>query len=491
MTEKRSGVAHYEDVDQDYLKNRKLKKSAGWILLWAMGVGAVISGDYSGWNGGLNEGGFWGLAIATALMAVMYTCMVFTIAELSAAFPHAGGFFSFTRSAFGPTGGFICGLTDAIEYILTPAVIVFFIGGYMKELFPSINPMVWWFVYYAFFVAINIYGVELTLKVSLVVTAIAAGVLFFFYGSVLFSGEFSTDKLFNIPPVEGHSANGLPFGWYGVFSAIPFGIWFFLAIEQLPLAAEETHNVARDMPKALIWGIMTLLLLAFCTLILNTGTGGGAIAIGKSNAPLADGFKSVFGTGGTANLLIVISLTGLIASFHAIVFAYGRVLFALSRAGYIPRWISLTGKNHTPYVALIVGALIGLACTILINYIGENTAVGAALLNMAVFGAVLSYIMVMFSYIKIRLTRPTLARPYKSPLGIPGALVGAVLSIVAVCATLANKDYRTAVMGVAIFVFVGILYFIFYSRYHLVAQSPEEEEALLLEAENELSQSTQ
>ena len=135
-------------------------------------------------------------------MAVMYTCMVFTIAELSAAFPHAGGFFSFTRSAFGPTGGFICGLTDAIEYILTPAVIVFFIGGYMEKLFPSINPMVWWFSYYVFFVAINIYGVELTLKVSLVVTAIAAGVLFFFYGSVLFSGEFSTDKLFNIPPVE-------------------------------------------------------------------------------------------------------------------------------------------------------------------------------------------------------------------------------------------------------------------------------------------------
>ncbi|MEZ6046723.1 MAG: hypothetical protein R3C11_14330 [Planctomycetaceae bacterium] len=58
------------------------------------GVGAVISRNYGGWNTGLAQGGFGGLAIGTVLMAVMYLCMVFTIAELSAALPHAGGFFS-------------------------------------------------------------------------------------------------------------------------------------------------------------------------------------------------------------------------------------------------------------------------------------------------------------------------------------------------------------------------------------------------------------
>ena len=105
MPEKRSGLVRYEDVGDDYLDRRKLRKSAGWILLWALGVGAVISGDYAGWNKGLIYGGFWGLAIGTVLMAVMYVCMVFTITELSTALPHAGGFFSFTRNAFGPTGG--------------------------------------------------------------------------------------------------------------------------------------------------------------------------------------------------------------------------------------------------------------------------------------------------------------------------------------------------------------------------------------------------
>ena len=71
MSEKKSGLANYQNVDAEYLEKRTLKKSAGWILLWALGVGAVISGDYGGWNIGLQGGGFGGLAIATILMAVM------------------------------------------------------------------------------------------------------------------------------------------------------------------------------------------------------------------------------------------------------------------------------------------------------------------------------------------------------------------------------------------------------------------------------------
>ncbi len=84
MDTKKPGVVSYDQVGDEYLQNRKLRKSAGWILLWALEFGAVISGDYFGWNFGLKHG-FWPLAIATVLMAAMYVCMVFTITELSAA----------------------------------------------------------------------------------------------------------------------------------------------------------------------------------------------------------------------------------------------------------------------------------------------------------------------------------------------------------------------------------------------------------------------
>jgi ethanolamine permease len=485
MNRRETGVAKYEDVGDDYLQRRRLRKSAGWVLLWALGVGAVISGDFGGWNLGLAHGGFGGMAIGTLLMAVMYVCMVFTIAELSAALPHAGGFFSFTRNAFGPFGGYVCGLTDAIEYVLTPAVIVYFIGGYMKLLVPAVPPQVWWIVYYVAFVGINIRGVELTLKVGLLVTLAALAVLVTFYISVLATGSFSWELLFR--DKTGQETGWLPGGASGVFSTLPFAIWFYLAIEQLPLAAEESHNAQQDMPRALILGIVTLLLLSLGTLVLNSGVGKGAGALGYSDAPLGDGVKAVFGNSLTSRGFALIALTGLIASFHTIIYAYGRVLFALSRAGYIPRWISITGRSHTPAIALVLGAVIGLVCTLVLDITGGSGHVGAALLNMAVFGAVLSYVMVMLSFVKLRIARPDLPRPYRSPLGIPGALVGAALAVSALAATLTISDYRPAVIGVALFLLVGIAYFALYSRHRLVAQAPEEENALIAEAEHELA----
>ncbi|MCY7393602.1 MAG: ethanolamine permease [Leptolyngbyaceae cyanobacterium CAN_BIN12] len=478
------GVA-YEDVDDAYLEKRQLRRSAGWILLWALGVGAVISGEFSGWNLGLAAGGFWGLAIATVFMAIMYVCMVFSIAEMSSALPHAGGSYSFTRNAFGPLGGFVNGITDAIEFVLTPAVIVYFIGAYLNTLEPlkGVPIPVWWVLFYVFFVGINIIGVELTLKLGLFITVMAASVLVIFYVGAI--GKFDPALLTNIPPDPGQTAT-FPKGTAGIFAALPYAIWFFLGIEQLPLAAEEAHDSGRDVPKALIWGIFTLLILAFLVLFLNSGVAPGAEGIGKSGAPLADGLRTVFGAGIFTDALILIAISGLVASFHTIIYGYGRVLFSLSRAGYIPRWLSLTGRFNTPALALITGAVIGLACAAAIQFAGKE--VGAALLNMAVFAAVISYFLNMLSYIQLKLNRPDLARPYQSPLGIAGAVVGAVLALIALLACFADPGYRPGVWGVAIFLGAMVVYFFLYSRHKLVARAPEEENALLTRALQEIDQ---
>ncbi len=492
MSSPQKGIVRYQDVDADYLQKRQLKKSAGWFLLWAMGVGAVISGNFFGWNMGLKVGGFWGLTIATLVMALMYICMVFSIAELSAALPHAGGFYSFVRNALGPTAGYLCGVTDTIEYVLTPAVIVVGISGYLNTLIfgsataPEWTHYAWWLLAYGLFVGINLRGVELTLKVGLLITALAVIVLILFFGAVFVHGKFDSELLFNVEPAPGGDARGLPFGWMGVFSALPFAIWFFLAIEQLPLAAEETHDPVRDMPRALIWATATLLVLSLLTLVVNTGVGGGAAWIGKSNAPLADGIQAVFGTGTFARTMMLVAVAGLVASFHSVIYAYGRVLFSLSRAGYFPRWISIVNRHHTPQNALLLGAIVGLACAALLR-VFDGKAVGAALLNMAVFGAVISYMLVLISYISLRMTRPTLPRPYRSPVGIPGAVIGLVLAVLSLVACFSVPEYRPSVIGTAIFVAAGMAYYFLYSRSRLVAQAPEEEIALIHHAEEELA----
>ena len=105
----RSGVT-YQRADDEYFEQRGLRRFAGVWSLWALGVGAVISGDFFGWNFGLLSGGFGGMLVATGIVAIMYVGLCFSIAELSPALPHTGGAYSFGRTAFGPWGGFLTGL---------------------------------------------------------------------------------------------------------------------------------------------------------------------------------------------------------------------------------------------------------------------------------------------------------------------------------------------------------------------------------------------
>jgi len=88
MPERRPSVS-YRDVDQDYFAKRTLRRHAGVWSLWALGVAAVISGDFFGWNFGL-EFGFGGLLVATLVITVMYLGLCYSIAEMSPALPHTG-----------------------------------------------------------------------------------------------------------------------------------------------------------------------------------------------------------------------------------------------------------------------------------------------------------------------------------------------------------------------------------------------------------------
>jgi ethanolamine permease len=358
------------------------------------------------------------------------------------------------------------------------SVTVVAVAGYLQPLLPGVPLSVWWVGCYAVFLAINIFGVELTLRSQLWLTLIAIVVLLVFAFGVVKSGVFDGSSLFNVAADPGHSAHGLPKGVFGIFAAFPFAIWWYLAIESLPLAAEETHDVVRDVPKALITGIFTLLALSLIVLILNSGVAGGADAMGKSAAPMSDALIAAFGKGAVSTTLIVLAVAGLLTTIHGSIYAYGRVIFALSRAGYFPRILSITGKRKTPWLALLAGGVVGLACVFLIDSFGATSKLGAALLNMAVFGAVISYSIVMMSYIKLKITRKDLVRPYKSPLGIPGAVVGAALALVALGACFANPDFRPAVWATALFLLAAVAYFVIYSRTRLVAQAPEEQVAL-------------
>jgi ethanolamine permease len=480
----------YQEAGDDYFGKRQLRRYAAFWSLWSLGVAAVISGDFYGWNLGLDAGGFGGLLLATAIITIMYFGLCFSIAEMSPALPHTGGAYSFARSAMGPWGGFITGLAENMEYVITPAVVVSAMGILMHDIMAGLfdiagspwwnSPVTWWAVFYVIFVWINIIGIEATMRFTVVINILALGILAFFFISVLASGKLDISLWTNIPPEEG-GTSFLPKGLDGIFPAIPFAIWFYLAIEELPLAAEESHDPARDVPRATIWGLVTLIITGMGVLFLNTGVGAGAAELGVSATPLFDGFKAVFGEGTAAELLALIGLTGLIASFFTIIYAYGRNTYSLSRAGYFPKWLSVTHPTrNTPHVALIAGAVVGYILAVLIYRLQQADAAGqvvGALLNMAVFGAVISYFMQCLSFILLRRKYPNIERPYRSPVGEWGAAIAGLIALVSLIALYSNSDYRPGLYGTLIYFVLGIAYFAISGRNRLVL-SPEEEFAM-------------
>ena len=74
-------------------------------------------GDFFGWNFGLTEGGFGGMLLALGIMTILFAALCFSIAEMSAALPHAGGAYSFARTSMGPWAGYLTGLAENMEYI--------------------------------------------------------------------------------------------------------------------------------------------------------------------------------------------------------------------------------------------------------------------------------------------------------------------------------------------------------------------------------------
>ncbi|MFP6629258.1 MAG: ethanolamine permease [Myxococcota bacterium] len=473
--QKRAGGVEYNDVGASYFEGRKLRRYAGVGSLWALGVGAVISGDFFGWNFGLAAGGFGGLLIATGIITLMYVGLCFSIAEMSSALPHTGGAYSFARSAMGPWGAYVTGLAENMEYVLTPAVIVVGIGGYLGAIFetPDAWAPAWWALAYVVFVGLNVVGVEASFRFTVAITVLALAILGVFYIGAFLNLDLA-QYANTVEPEAGQSAF-LPRGVAGIVGALPFAIWFYLAIEELPLAAEESHNPKVDMPRGILLGLATLVVCAFATLILSAGIAPGAAVLGRSDEPLFEGLRTVFGTGLGTRLLALVAVAGLVASFHTIIFAYGRQIFSLSRAGYFPRWLSRThADRETPHVALIAGAGLGYLVALTIYALGAEHPVGAVLINMAVFGAVVSYVLQMSSFILLRIRLPDIERPYRSPLGIAGAVVA--LSIAAVtCVALFISDpiYQKVVIGAAVWYVLGLVYFAVWGRRQLV-YSPEE-----------------
>jgi len=200
------------------------------------------------------------------------------------------------------------------------------------------------------------------------------------------------------------------------------------------MAAEEAQDPKRTIPKAYIGGILTLVVLAIGVMVFAGGAGDWK-ALSNINDPLPQAMKMIVGNdSGWLHMLVWIGLFGLIASFHGIILGYSRQIFALSRAGYMPKFFGVVNdKFKTPHRAIIAGAVVGVAAIMGDSFQFAGQTLTANLITMAVFGAIVMYIVSMMSLFALRKNEPHLERPFAAvayPLFPAIALSLAVISLV-------------------------------------------------------------
>ena len=422
-----------------------LRRTLKPVHVWGLGVGYVISGMYFGWNLGLEQGGTLGLAIATLFIIVNYVAFTFSYTELACAIPRAGGAFDYATRALGKDIGFVVGMAQNIEFIFAPPAIAFAIGAYFNLFFPSIPIIGIAAAAYILFTTLNIYGVKAAATVELVITVLAVGELLLFSGLTLPSFD-----------IENIGRNALPHGWVGVFTAIPFAIWFFLGIEGVANVAEETINPQRTIMVGFGSAIATLVALCVLTFLSAIGVAGWeAIVYGAdgqvSDSPLPLALRYIVGDNSLLyHLLITVGLFGLVASFHGLMLASGRATYEFGRVGFAP---ALLGKVHprfgTPANALVINMIIGM--------IALTTGRTGDIITISVFGALTLYAVSMVAMLRLRRTEPDLHRPFKTPLYPIAPIAALIISTISLVAlTIFNPE-----LAVIYFALVGLCYGIF------------------------------
>jgi ethanolamine permease len=414
----------------------------GTALLTGLGLSYIVAGNYAAWGFGLGRGGWGGMLIAFGVVAVFYACLVACLAELATALPVAGAGYAFVLRGFGARVGFVAGIAIALEYVCSGSALALFTAGYFKSLTGLAGPMPVVILYVLVALA-HIRGVGEALVVTLLLAAVAAaGVLVFIFS---LAPGFHGTRLFDVAP-----GNWLPFGWQGVWAALPFAVTFLISIEGVPLAAEEALEPSRTIPKAMFTALAVGIALALGVLLCGPGSTGTA-ALLDSPDPMATALqRAAVPERALSVIRLVVSLAaliGLLASFFGAMYAGSRMLFALAREGVLPAAIGRVNARGAPWVATLATAVAGLALA--------ATGLADQLVVLLVFGATLSYLLILAAHMALRRAEPLLPRPYLTPGGVVTPILGLMLAgAIFVACFLA--DWRWSCVGVGVILVASI-----------------------------------
>ncbi len=440
-----------------------LSRVLGPAHVWALGVGIVLVGEYTGWNFSADKGGALAALIICWVVGLLYTSVAMIDSEVTSTVAAAGGQYAQAKHIVGPLMAFNVALYLVFAYTMLEVsnaiVVADTIKAYAGEGFTDWHYRGVIATIILVLATLNYRGVLMTLNVNLVITAFAylAIIVLFFsvqpwsQGEVLKLGQMITPE------------NALPYGWLGVIAGFHWGIWYYLGIEGTTQAAEEVRSPSRSLPYGTMAGMITLLIGASLTWYVCASLMPWQY-LGFTYFPLLDAGK-LTGSKTLEFLMFAATVLAATASANGCINDAARAWFSLGRDRYIPTWFSAVHpKYRTPYRSILFLVPIALAFAFTAN-------LGQAI-TFSILSGVLHYTFMSLNIIMFRNKWPlgSIRRGYTHPFHPLPAIVLFILCVVTFFAIFLG--YGAQLTAMVVFYIIMSLWFHFY-RYQYVKRGAQ------------------
>ncbi|GAA2302787.1 amino acid permease [Streptomyces violaceusniger] len=385
--------AHVDAGDAGYSKSLKARH----VNMIAIG-GAIGTGLFLGAGGRLKDAGP-SLALAYAVCGVFAFLVVRALGELVLYRPSSGAFVSYAREFLGEKGAFVAGWMYFLNWATTGVADITAVATYTHYwgMFTEIPQWVIALIALAVVLTVNLISVKIfgELEFWFAIIKVGALVVFMAIGIFLLVTREQVAGGSTGPSLITEHGGVFPHGVLPMLLVIQGVVFAYASVELVGVAAGETENPEKIMPKAInsiMWrvGLFYVGSVVLLSMLLPSGSYSGdqspfVTVLSKIGVPAA---------GGVMNLVV---LTAAMSSLNSGLYSTGRILRSMAMSGSAPRFTGAMSRTHVPYGGILLTSffcVLGVG----LNYVVPSKAF-EIVLNFAAIGILSTWAMIMLCHL--------------------------------------------------------------------------------------------
>ena len=346
----------------------KRAMSTRHLVMISLG-GAIGTGLFLGSGEVIAQTGPVGAILAYLLGGIIAYMVMLCLGELAVHMPESGSFGAYAKHYIGPGTGYTITWLYWLTWSVTLGTEFTAAALLMQEWFPDISMWLWTIIFGVFVFSLNMISTrwfaesEFWLALVKVVTVVA----FILLGLLAIFGVLGYQGYEAAPLFTNLTAQGwFPEGLFPIFATMLIVNFAFSGTELIGVAAGETEDPAKNVPKAINTAIFRLLIFFVGTIIVVTALlphqEAGLAAEGVSSSPFVTVFQHI-GIPYAEDIIRFVIITALLSAANSGLFAASRMMWSLSYSKQLPAVFSRLNARGVPYIAVMVtmlGALPGL-----------------------------------------------------------------------------------------------------------------------------------